>query len=87
MTFDGPKPLKVKKTLDLLGLLKWWLGAESNRRHKDFQSSALPTELPSLPKGPRIKWAFHAVGKRQYSYTRFAFLSRNKPVYCSADGV
>jgi hypothetical protein len=30
-------------------LLKWWLGAELNRRHKDFQSSALPTELPSLP--------------------------------------
>ena len=27
--------------------LKWWLGTESNRRHKDFQSSALPTELPS----------------------------------------
>jgi hypothetical protein len=26
---------------------KWWLGAELNRRHKDFQSSALPTELPS----------------------------------------
>src|SRR6266487_4923460 len=28
-----------------------WLGAESNRRHEDFQSSALPTELPS----PRFK--------------------------------
>jgi hypothetical protein len=27
----------------------WWLGAELNRRHKDFQSSALPTELPSQP--------------------------------------
>ncbi len=27
----------------------WWLGAELNRRHKDFQSSALPTELPSRP--------------------------------------
>ena len=27
--------------------LKWWLGTESNRRHKDFQSFALPTELPS----------------------------------------
>ena len=26
---------------------KWWLGAGSNRRHEDFQSSALPTELPS----------------------------------------
>ncbi len=28
--------------------IKWWLGTESNRRHEDFQSSALPTELPSL---------------------------------------
>src|SRR5262245_27292680 len=27
--------------------LKKWLGPESNRRHEDFQSSALPTELPS----------------------------------------
>ena len=27
----------------------WWLGRESNPRHEDFQSSALPTELPSLP--------------------------------------
>ncbi len=25
---------------------KWCPGAESNRRHEDFQSSALPTELP-----------------------------------------
>jgi hypothetical protein len=28
--------------------LEWWLGPESNRGHEDFQSSALPTELPSL---------------------------------------
>src|SRR5882762_11105946 len=26
---------------------KTWLGPESNRRHVDFQSTALPTELPS----------------------------------------
>jgi competence protein ComEC len=26
---------------------KWWLETESNRRHEDFQSSALPTELSS----------------------------------------
>ncbi len=28
-------------------MLEKWLGPESNRRHEDFQSSALPTELPS----------------------------------------
>src|SRR5437764_1971695 len=27
--------------------MRAWLGAESNRRHVDFQSTALPTELPS----------------------------------------
>src|SRR5437867_1072713 len=29
--------------------LGWWPGTELNRRHADFQSAALPTELP----GPR----------------------------------
>ena len=29
-------------------VLERWLGPESNRGHEDFQSSALPTELPSL---------------------------------------
>src|SRR5689334_7937807 len=25
---------------------EWWPGSESNQRHADFQSAALPTELP-----------------------------------------
>ena len=29
----------------------WWRGAESNRRHYDFQSYALPTELPRHSRG------------------------------------
>lgn len=28
-------------------IMKWWLEAESNCRHADFQSAALPTELSS----------------------------------------
>jgi hypothetical protein len=31
----------------------WWAGVESNRRHKDFQSFALPTELPAHRCGQR----------------------------------
>ncbi len=47
------------RTLDLLitsqllyqlsytGVLLWWVGTESNRRHLELQSNALPTELPT----------------------------------------
>ncbi len=36
--WDFQKPLIFK-----------WSGADLNRRHADFQSAALPTELPDLP--------------------------------------
>ncbi len=41
--YDQPK----QKTPDISdwGFVFWWPRAESNHRHKDFQSSALPTEL------------------------------------------
>ena len=35
-------------SLRMTRLVLRWLGTESNRRHADFQSAALPTELPSL---------------------------------------
>ena len=41
--FQGiPKLIKELKTLKYL---EWWPEVESNHRHEDFQSSALPTEL------------------------------------------
>src|SRR4029077_4452439 len=38
-----------------------WLGPESNRRHVDFQSTALPTELPSRESRQSCvaRWDFH----------------------------
>ncbi len=34
------------ESVKLIFFKKWWPETELNRRHKDFQSSALPTELP-----------------------------------------
>ena len=42
----------VKCAVDLLGSAwteMWWPRPESNQRHTDFQSAALPTELLGLP--------------------------------------
>jgi hypothetical protein len=35
-----------------MGLFEQWRGTESNRRHTELQSVALPTELPSHINGP-----------------------------------
>jgi hypothetical protein len=43
----GRMPRKAAFPRDLPMKKEVWLGAESNRRHADFQSAALPTELPS----------------------------------------
>src|SRR5690606_29936206 len=37
--------VKEKSPLDVSKELLWWCQLDSNQRHKDFQSFALPTEL------------------------------------------
>ena len=40
-----PKQKESESFMLPLHHIPWWLGTESNRRHTDFQSVALPTEL------------------------------------------
>ena len=61
---------------------KWWLRVESNHRHRDFQSLALPTELQSQIKmavstgiGPAI---FCVTGRRGNHCTTRPFWLREK---------
>ena len=47
---EGEERKRKKKARKLLlaktyGLISWWPDQESNQGHKDFQSSALPSEL------------------------------------------
>ena len=55
---------------------KWWLGTGSNRRHADFQSAALPTELPSHLRRP------FGTGCGQSLHNFFTFCKKkNKKMY------
>ena len=45
--------LSYERIATFVFLIRWWLQRELNQRHKDFQSSALPTELWS-----QKKWRF-----------------------------
>jgi hypothetical protein len=59
--------------------MKWWLGAELNRRHKDFQSSALPTELPSRV-WASIEYRANQIGKPQLTNQKaFAMVNNALP--------
>jgi hypothetical protein len=43
---QGEQQRKNRCPLAKTTVLVWWPGTESNHRHADFQSAALPTELP-----------------------------------------
>ena len=67
---DTSKTAGIKKAPVNRSLWNSWCpGAESNRRHEDFQSSALPTELPGPFKVLRI-FADGAQGRNRTVDTR-----------------
>jgi hypothetical protein len=61
----------------LLRFLEEWLGAESNRRHVDFQSTALPTELPSRFTKSIITGYLHSRGVH---YANFRDWGKEEPI-------
>jgi hypothetical protein len=78
--FGHTKPTSVvmilKKSI-ILRALFWWAGAESNCRHEDFQSSALPTELPAHRWArSRGEKAIRNIGSFNWYRTRPALASR-----------
>ena len=46
-----------------------WFGAESNRRHMDFQSIALPTELPNQNRSANLGQKDEQPIQRENDYT------------------
>ena len=47
ITFWSVAKRSIQLSYERAFIKKWWLRVESNHRHRDFQSLALPTELQS----------------------------------------
>ena len=61
----------ARKKINLL--IIWWPGLESNQRHGDFQSPALPTELPGHVKASGVlKRLTQPESSRWRYYSHFA---------------
>ena len=75
-TTFGVDPEKVheKSDFERNRFFKWWPDQESNQGHKDFQSSALPTELS----GQILKYPLHVISDSVSTFFSNFFLSKGK---------
>jgi hypothetical protein len=64
----------LSRTIKLL--ISWWPGVELNHRHADFQSAALPTELPGRRGRARIRPGSRRDRQPMLAYRRRFRLSR-----------
>jgi hypothetical protein len=61
------KTFTPKKRRPEYRLFILWAETESNRRHKDFQSFALPTELSALQKIEAQKYKFYRLSQKKFN--------------------
>jgi DNA invertase Pin-like site-specific DNA recombinase len=74
--YDLKKPFQ--NIVNLHENKKWWPKTELNRRHKDFQSSALPTELPGHTLKNELEIIDYTKLSQPFTRSKACFKSANK---------
>src|SRR5450756_2416951 len=81
---QGGRPLRPAKKVLISGEKGWWRGTELNCRHHDFQSCALPTELPRHRENAALGRARPMLPARLWAVNQTGAAPRLSPRRCRA---